>query len=537
MKRYALLATTAAIAGTVAFQGSVNLQATTPGTAQTGHLNITGTAKAGAMVGYSSTPTGQTFGGDFRATSTEGRGVLGNASSPTGATYGGLFQSFSNAGRGIAGIAVNSAGTTYGGFFSSLSNQGRGVYGQATSLSGLTYGVYGRAVSPGGFGVYSEGHMHVDGNLSIGAPSTGDPLSVSTGSVRAIRALATSTGGVTVTGHFSNASDSGVALFGEANSATGSPYGVRGYSQNGIGVHGQSNSPTGFGIYSEGNMTATGIISGNGSGLTSVNADLLDGLNSTAFLQSVPNPLHLVGSTSGEATIEGENTNINGWGVRGETTSATGTTYGLLGVSLSSSGRGVYGAAGSATGTIYGVYGLASTSAGGFAIYASGDMGASGVKPFRIDHPYDPENKYLLHYAAESPMPQNFYVGNVVTDSKGYAWVELPDYFDEINKNFKYQLTVVENEASPNFVQVKIGREIRDGRFLIMSNAPKVKVSWEVKADRNDLYVRNRPPKDVVAKEGPEKGTYQHPEFYNLGPERGMNYNPAMAKKPIKPKK
>jgi hypothetical protein len=153
-------------------------------------------------------------------------------------------------------------------------------------------------------------------------------------------------------------------------------------------------------------------------------------------------------------------------------------------------------------------------------------MGASGTKPFRIDHPFDPENKYLLHYAAESPMPQNFYVGNVVTDAKGYAWITLPDYFSEINANFKYQLTVVRDDESPNFVQAQIGKKIKGNRFLIMSSAPNTEVSWRVDADRNDLYVRNRPPKDVVDKEGREKGTYQHPEFYNLGPERGMNYNP-----------
>ena len=36
-------------------------------------------------------------------------------------------------------------------------------------------------------------------------------------------------------------------------------------------------------------------------------------------------------------------------------------------------------------------------------------MAGSGVKAFRIDHPLDPENKYLLHYCAEGPEPLNVY--------------------------------------------------------------------------------------------------------------------------------
>ena len=31
-----------------------------------------------------------------------------------------------------------------------------------------------------------------------------------------------------------------------------------------------------------------------------------------------------------------------------------------------------------------------------------GDVGASGTKPFVIDHPVDPENKILKHFAIES---------------------------------------------------------------------------------------------------------------------------------------
>ncbi|MFY9234575.1 MAG: hypothetical protein WAO58_08960 [Fimbriimonadaceae bacterium] len=190
-----------------------------------------------------------------------------------------------------------------------------------------------------------------------------------------------------------------------------------------------------------------------------------------------------------------------------------------------------YGVLGEATSPVdpnYGVYGATHNLTSGFGVYASGDFGASGTKAFRIDHPSDPLGKYLLHYSTESPTPQNFYVGNVVTDSKGYAWVDLPEYFAEINANFKYQLTVVDgpNSGEDDFVMVKVRRKIVGNRFQIRTSAPNVEVSWRVDADRNDLYVRNRKPKDVVEKEGEERGKYQHPELYGEGPERGMDYQP-----------
>jgi len=157
-----------------------------------------------------------------------------------------------------------------------------------------------------------------------------------------------------------------------------------------------------------------------------------------------------------------------------------------------------------------------------------GDFFASGRKAFRIDHPLDPKNKYLLHFASESPSPQNFYSGNAVTDADGYAWVELPEYCAAVNTNFKYQLTIVDDADSNGFAQVKVSREVRGNRFQIGTSAPGTKVSWRVEADRNDPYVRARQLSDVVEKVGPARGTYLHPEFYGQPPEMGMNYRPEL---------
>ncbi|MGE0887610.1 MAG: hypothetical protein AB7P14_29155 [Blastocatellales bacterium] len=50
----------------------------------------------------------------------------------------------------------------------------------------------------------------------------------------------------------------------------------------------------------------------------------------------------------------------------------------------------------------------------------------AAVKPFKIDHPLDPENKYLYHVAIESPDMKNFYDGVVTLGPNGEAEVELP---------------------------------------------------------------------------------------------------------------
>jgi hypothetical protein len=53
-------------------------------------------------------------------------------------------------------------------------------------------------------------------------------------------------------------------------------------------------------------------------------------------------------------------------------------------------------------------------------------------------------------------------------------------------------------------------------------------VSWRVEALRNDRWVQQRGAPVEIEKEGPEKGTYQHPELYGQPPEMGMNYRPAL---------
>jgi len=113
--------------------------------------------------------------------------------------------------------------------------------------------------------------------------------------------------------------------------------------------------------------------------LFAVSADRLDGLDSTAFLQSIPSPLTLSGP-SATHVIRGENasTTVASSGVSGLSTAATGRTYGLFGQSDSTSGRGVFGVATAPTGATYGGwFQTASTSGDGVVGQATASAGVN----------------------------------------------------------------------------------------------------------------------------------------------------------------
>jgi len=144
---------------------------------------------------------------------------------------------------------------------------------------------------------------------------------------------------------------------------------------------------------------------------------------------------------------------------------------------------------------------------------------SKGGGSFKIDHPLDPENKYLYHSFVESPDMMNIYNGNVTTDQNGEAVVELPEWFEALNKSFRYQLTVV-----GQFAQAIVGEKIKGNRFTIRTSAPGVEVSWQITGIRKDAFAnKNRIPVEVLKSEE-ERGTYMHPEAFNQPKERGVEY-------------
>lgn len=519
MKRYSILAATAVVGVGVAFQGSVTLQATTPGTAQNGHLNITGTARAGSVVGNSTTPTGTVFGGDFRTASTSGRGVLGNASATSGVTHGGLFQSASTSGRGVTGISSATTGSAVGGFFTSNSVNGKGVQGSSNALSGLNYGVYGRNVSPQGFALYGEGNVAMTGNLGVGT-GTNPPfnrLEVD-GTARVISN--SSSNGLAV---FNNGSGGGIfargTVAGSFTSITADGIGVTGQAFGGgpsIGVFGKSQSPLGFALLGEGNAGVTGNL---GIGLNSPSAHRLEISDNN-------------GNTLGSARIE------NG-GVDFPLTSARaglavhvggpGVTRGIGAIAQSSDGNTTTGIFGQAigSGTNFGVHGTAIIAAGSFAGFFDGDLFAlsasSGVKAFVIDHPLDPENMVLCHSSIESDERMNIYRGVLTTDAQGFATATVPTWFDALNEDIQYQLTVIGDE-SEEFVLVKVAKKLMNGKFKVRTSKGGVEVNWTITGRRHDPTAKLYPLEVERMKSKNEKGKYYAPEAYGKDKTLGISY-------------
>jgi hypothetical protein len=229
-------------------------------------------------------------------------------------------------------------------------------------------------------------------------------------------------------------------------------------------------------------------------------------------------------TTTGFA-ISGEN---NHHGVFGN---SLGTSFGYSGVYGASNstggGAGVYGLGHSTSGNAIGVYGH-SNSATGYGIYSSGRFIATGSKNFRIDHPRDPENTYINHFCAEGPEPFNIYRGRVRLDDAGRAWAQLPEYFEDINIEFEYQLTPVGGPAP----MLHVAAEVEGNRFLIAGGTPGQRISWTVTAVRNDAWVRAHPMPDVMPKPEYQRGRYLHPELWGQPAEKAVFDNRAPAMEP-----
>jgi trimeric autotransporter adhesin len=149
----------------------------------------------------------------------------------------------------------------------------------------------------------------------------------------------------------------------------------------------------------------------------------------------------------------------------------------------------------------------------------SENLNVTGTKNFKIDHPLDPENKYLLHAAIESSEVLNLYSGNIVTDAKGEAVITLPDWFEAMNRDLRYQLTVI-----GTFAQAIVADEVHNNRFTIKTSAPNVKVSWQVSGVRSDAEMRKHPFEAEENKPEHERGTYLTPEVFGKPEEHGVEW-------------
>jgi hypothetical protein len=282
--------------------------------------------------------------------------------------------------------------------------------------------------------------------------------------------------GRTITGKaVYGSSDNGIGVHGVGYQSDGvkgsstSAVGVRGESTDGDGVLGSSTNGVG------GFFASTNGIAGGFWGPVGIGADTADALE-------IVND----GSGRGVHVTTAEDT-----GVWIETTGAS--AYAALDAGRSSTSH------------------LAARFRGRVEI--SGTVSKGGGS-FKIDHPLDPANRYLYHSFVESPDMMNLYNGNVVTDEHGFATVTLPDWFEALNRDFRYQLTVI-----GAFAQAIVAQEIEHNRFVIRSDRPGVKVSWQVTGVRHDAFAEAHRIPVEEDKPDAERGLYLHAEAFGLPPE------------------
>jgi hypothetical protein len=232
-------------------------------------------------------------------------------------------------------------------------------------------------------------------------------------------------------------------------------------------------------------------------------------------------------SASGSEAIYGITTGGNG------ITGVSGTNVGIYGISNAAVSAGVLGennyigVQGNNKGTDVnrqGVRGENSGSAGGYAgIFVGGTTWVAGTLiknagAFFIDHPLEPETKFLVHSFVESPDMKNIYDGVVTTNANGIATVNMPSWFEGLNMNFRYQLTCM-----GQFAQAIVANEISNNSFVIQTDMPNVKVSWQVTGTRNDPYARDHRLPVEKLKTGNEVGLYIYPQGYGKSADFSLN--------------
>jgi hypothetical protein len=237
------------------------------------------------------------------------------------------------------------------------------------------------------------------------------------------------------------------------------------------------------------------------------------------------NQLDVIYRNGAAATAAVKGTSISGstsnYGVWGEY-NGTASGIGVYGFSSGAAGYGVWGRVTSGSG--HAVHGEVPIGSTGYAGYFQGNVEVTGtlsgnVENFKIDHPLDPANKYLSHASLRSAEIKNFYDGVAVLDEKGEALVELPDWFEALNRDFRYQLTCI-----GGYAPVYIAAEIANHQFKVAGGQPGLKVSWQVTGKRQDAYVKAHSLQVEQEKSERERGHYQHPELYGQPEEKGLEW-------------
>jgi hypothetical protein len=297
-----------------------------------------------------------------------------------------------------------------------------------------------------------------------------------------------------------------------------------------------TNSTGIFGWTSQTGSNTTRGVYGKADG---ANSDGVQGVNSAATngtgagVRAIGNNNHgLVATTS--------NTSANAVRAIHQATQ-TGFFAAVLGQAINPDGVGVYGANLDASLVGVGVLGYALYP--GFGMYAFGDLGVTadayvygnlyvsgsvskGGGTFKIDHPLDPANKYLVHSFVESDEMKTVYDGVAHLDGAGQATVTMPAWFAALNRDVRIQLTPV-GGAMPD---LHVGSLPEDGTFTIAGGTPGGTVCWQVTGVRKDAWARAHPIRVEEAKGPTERGRYLHP--VELGKPTSLAVEPGGRQRP-----
>ncbi len=454
------------------------------GTSGTLNLSLTNTCAASQILQWNGsawacaspgtgTITGVTAGTDLLGGGTSGNVTLSLNTAATNALYAqlGAGNTFTTNQTVDGTITASSSGTTISGITSSTSLAG--VAGYAMASTGSTFGVFGQAASPGGWGVAGTspfaGVVGFNGGYEFstaGAPYgvIGDSPSV---------AVYGASSGVSATG--GSISPHAAGVWGDYGGASASGFGVLGTADNNWAGAFYNNSSIDTTIYAGNETTTAGgeVFVGH---MTGINAEAIIGdpgcgsgfiaLQLSQLGMSNCNNYTLTGGSNGETYLN----------------TPAGKTVHLR---------------------VNNVDALRATNTG---VAVVGTLSKGGGS-FMIDHPLDPANKYLYHSFVESPDMKNIYDGTTTTDGAGLATVTLPDWFETLNRDFRYQLTVI-----GQFAQAIVASKVANNQFRIQTDKPNVEVSWQVTGIRQDAFANaNRIPVEVE-KAPADRGRYLYPE-------------------------
>jgi hypothetical protein len=450
------------------------------GEASGDRTGVQGTSASGTGVHGESEPSGigvlGTSGALRQPVINIGDGVRGESQSSAG------VRGVSEAGEGVLGEARRERAGVFG-----LSARGEGVFGRSTTNSGVSglsdsgIGVDGSSISGAGVVGFSNSRQGVSGFSNSGAGVHGESPSSSAG------VEGKHTGTTNVGFGVSGTSDRGAGVGG-----LGADFGVQGVSPTNFGVSGTTTSGIGVRGLSE---SATGVagVSTTGRGVF--------GISTTNFgVSAISNPFLREGGIAGR-----DNYAVSGRGVMDSRDPTKVPSKAAL-----------------FEGDVDIVPVRTFPPTGPPPTTPTGNLTVSGRKNFKIDHPLDPENRYLLHTCVESSEMKNVYDGVARLDEDGAAWVELPEWFEALNGDFRYQLTAVGGSAP----DLHVAEELSENRFKIAGGQEGMKVCWQLTGSRKDPWAAANPLEVEQEKPEEERGRYLVPSLYGAPEEQSVLLGP-----------